>query len=762
MTTPYTSQSVPHDSAHLHVTGKAQYVDDIPTHRDTLHLAFGLSKIAKGKLQSIDLVDVKNAQGVVKVITASDIPGKNDVSPAHSNEPLLAQDQVEYIGQPIFLVVADNYTNARKAARLAKIVYEQELPVITIDQALKTESFFEKPLVYEVGEPDLVISKAPHNVEGQIELGGQEQFYLEGQIAMAIPQEQDGMMIYSSSQHPSEVQHKAADCLNTPINNIRVEVRRMGGAFGGKESQATPIACAAAIAAKLTGKPCKLKFDRDDDFVITGKRHDFRIKYRVGFDQSGKIQGIVFQHYIRCGWSLDLSLAVCDRAMLHIDNAYHLPHARVESYRLKTNTQSATAFRGFGGPQAIAGIERVIDHLAHHLRVDPCEIRQTNFYPSPLSRKLKKTHYGMIVKDCQLSEIFSELLSTSNYYERRKAIREWNQSSPILKKGIAISPVKYGISFTLSHLNQAGSLVHVYQDGSIHLNHGGTEMGQGLMVKIAQVAAHEFGQPLHSVRISPADTDKIPNTSATAASSGADINGMATKIACNKIVDRLKDFLALEHQIPTEQVTFIEGEFQVRNETYTFKEVIAKAYTNRISLSATGFYATPKLHWNRFKGQGRPFFYFAYGAAVSEVIIDTLTGENKIIRADILHDVGRSINPAIDLGQIEGGFVQGYGWLTTEELFWDNKGELKTHAPSTYKIPTCSDRPLDLRVKLWENGWNKEQTIYNSKAVGEPPLILGISVLLAISDAIAATKSSYPSLNAPATPERILTTILQS
>ena len=759
--TTYQSKAIHHDSAVLHVTGKAQYVDDIPTPKGMLHLAFGLSTQAKAKIKSIDLSKVNDSNGVVRTINASEIPGKNDVSPTHGNEPLLAEEQVEYIGQPIFIVVADSYMNARKAAVKAVIKYEKLDPIITIDQAINAKSYLEKPMAYSTGDPDSAIQNSDHQISGELELGGQEQFYLEGQIALAVPQEDEGILIYSSTQHPSEVQHKTADCLNIPFNNIRVEVRRMGGAFGGKESQATPLACAAAIATRLTGKPCKLRFDRDDDFIITGKRHDFWISYQVGFDQSGKIQGIIFKQYVRCGWSLDLSLPVSDRAMLHIDNAYYLPNARVESYRLKTNTQSATAFRGFGGPQGIAGIERVMDHIAHHLNDDPSRVRINNFYPPPHSKNLKKTHYGMVVEDCMIKEMFQELLQTSDYYKRRENIREWNETSPILKKGIAITPVKFGISFTLTHLNQAGSLVHVYQDGSIHLNHGGTEMGQGLMIKIAQVAAHEFGQPIRSIRISPADTDKIPNTSATAASSGADINGMATKIACNKIITRLKKFLAQEHQLPLEEVLFNDGEFKLREEVYSFKEVITKAYSNRISLSATGFYATPKLYWDRFKGQGRPFFYFAYGAAVSEVIIDTLTGENKIIRADILHDVGRSINPAIDIGQIEGGFVQGYGWLTTEELFWDDNGNLKTHAPSTYKIPAFSDRPPDFRVNLWEKGWNKEQTIYNSKAVGEPPLILGISVLMAISDAISYTKDSYPSLNAPATPERILTTILQ-
>ncbi len=762
MSTYKAKPDIHHDSAKLHVTGEAQYIDDLDSTEGALHLAFGLSKVARGKINSINLEPVRQSEGVVMVLLSSDLPASNDVSPSPYWEPLLAKDIVEHIGQPIFIVIADTNLNARKAARKAHIDIEELKPLLTIDEALEERSLFEDPLVYKNGNPESAINTSAKVLSGAIEIGGQEHFYLEGQVAMAIPQENGGMLVYSSTQHPSEVQHKVADTLGVSMNYVRVEVRRMGGGFGGKESQANAVSCACAIAAKFTGKPCRFRYDRDDDFLITGKRHDCRIKYQVGFDTSGKINGVIIDQFVRCGWSLDLSLPVADRAMLHSDNAYFLPASKISSFRVKTNTQSATAFRGFGGPQGMVGIERIIDHIAHDLKMDPLDVRKINFYNAPNSGTVQKTHYGMEVEDCIINEIVDELVLTSEYRKRRQEVQEWNEKNPLLKRGIALTPVKFGISFTLTHLNQAGSLVHVYRDGSIHLNHGGTEMGQGLMIKIAQIAANTLGQPVGSVRITPADTDKVPNTSATAASSGTDINGMATKIACEKIINRLIGFLAERHQSPPKEVRFEQGEFKVLNETYGFKEVINDAYLNRVSLSATGFYSTPKLHWDRKIGKGRPFFYFAYGAAVSEVLIDVLTGENKLLRADIIHDVGNSVNPAIDLGQVEGGFVQGYGWLTTEELYWDKKGFLRTHAPSTYKIPACRDRPMDLRVKLWEKGWNREETIFNSKAVGEPPLMLGISVFLAISNAIASITKGYPSLDAPATPERILKTLTRN
>jgi len=755
---------LPHDAARLHVTGAARYTDDLPTPANTLHLAFGLSEIACGVIRSINLDAVRTAPGVVSVLTADDLPGENDVSAAAHDEPLLSDGSIHYVGQPIFLVIADSHMAARKAARLAVIEYDELPALLSIDDAIEADSCFEEPLQFLKGDPDSAIASAPHRISGTVEMGGQEHFYLEGQVALAMPQEDGDMLVHASTQHPSEIQHKVAEALAMPFNAVRVETRRMGGGFGGKESQGNALAVACAVAARLTGRPCKMRYDRDDDMIITGKRHDFRIEYQVGFDDEGRILGVDFTQYARCGWAQDLSLPVADRAMLHADNAYHLPNARIISHRLRTNTVSNTAYRGFGGPQGVLGIERVVDHIAHALGLDPLVVRQRNFYTS--FSKLQDDHqpqttpYHQKVEDSIIDELVAALVEKSDYYARRKAIADWNAQNPVLKKGIALTPVKFGISFTLTFLNQAGALVHIYSDGSIHLNHGGTEMGQGLFTKVAQVAAQSFGLPLEAVKITATDTGKVPNTSATAASSGSDLNGMAVKAACDTLRSRISDFLRDHFKAPESDVTFADGKVRVGNHELPFAEVAQLAYQNRISLSSTGFYATPDIQWDRVKGRGRPFYYFAYGAAVTEVVIDTLTGENRILRTDIIHDVGRSLNPALDIGQIEGGYVQGAGWLTTEELVWDDKGRLTTHAPSTYKIPACSDRPRVFNVALWEGGENRADTIYRSKAVGEPPFMLGISAFLALSDALAACSGgTYPALDAPATAERMLMTL---
>jgi len=771
---------LPHDAAPLHVTGQARYVDDIPLPEGALHLAFGTSTIAHGDITALDLSAVRAAPGVVAVLSAEDLPDMPDCSPSVHDEPLLATGRVHYCGQPIFLVIAESHLAARKAARLAKVTYAPLPALLTVDEALAANSRFEQgPLIWTRGDAAKAIAAAPIKIEGRMEVGGQEHFYLEGQIAAALPQEGGDMHILCSSQHPTEIQHKVAHALHLPMAAVRVEMRRMGGGFGGKESQGNALAIACALAARLTGKPCKMRYDRDDDMVITGKRHDLAVIYRAGVDAEGHILGIEFTHLIRCGWSQDLSLAIADRAMLHADNCYHLANVRIESHRLKTNTQSATAYRGFGGPQGMVGIERVIDHIAHATGRDPLAVRKANFYRaqdpsgpgtghryggphSPHREEIgpQTTHYGMPVEDFIAHDLVAELERTSDFAARKAAIARWNQTSPILKRGIALTPVKFGISFTLTWLNQAGALVHVYQDGSVHLNHGGTEMGQGLNQKVAQVTASVFGLDASAVKITATDTGKVPNTSATAASSGADMNGMAAKAAAETIRDRMAAFIAEKHQVPPETVRFESGMVRVAGEDYDFARVAAWTYQARISLSSTGFYATPKIVWDRIKGQGRPFFYFAYGAAVTEVVVDTLTGENRILRADLLHDTGTSLNPAIDIGQVEGAYVQGAGWLTTEELVWDGKGRLMTHAPSTYKIPACSDRPPVFNVALWGRP-NGEDTVGKSKAVGEPPFMLGISAFLALSDAVAACGdgSVYPALEAPATAERVLQAI---
>lgn len=796
---------LPHDAAPLHVNGAARYVDDIPMPANTLHIAFGLSTIAHGDITSVDLGPARAAPGVVAVWDASDFPDMPDCSPSVHDEPLLAVGQVHYLGQPIYMVVATSHLAARHAARLARITYDARHALLTVDDALAANSRFEAgPVIWAKGDAPAAISAAPHQVEGQMEVGGQEHFYLEGQVAACLPQDGGEMVVHSSTQHPTEIQHKVAHALHLPMSAVRVEVRRMGGGFGGKESQGNALAIACAIVAQRLGRPAKMRYDRDDDMMITGKRHDLRILYRAGFDAAGKLAGVTFTHLMRCGWAQDLSLPVADRAMLHADNCYHLPHIRIESHRLKTHTQSATAFRGFGGPQGMIGIERVMDHVAHALGVNALDVRRANFYdardpgaanggasppappPAPpedifakrnaeditsrgaaggagshalsADTGVQTTPYHMVVEDFIGDQVVEALVASSDFAARRAAVDAWNRANPLLKRGIALTPVKFGISFTLTHLNQAGALVHVYQDGSIALNHGGTEMGQGLFQKVAQVAAGVFGVDTGMVRITATDTAKVPNTSATAASSGADLNGMAARAACEIIRDRMAVFIAGRHQAAPATVRFADGLVLVADESYGFAEVAALAYQARVSLSSTGFYATPKLQWDRKAGTGRPFLYFAYGAAVTEVVIDTLTGENRILRADLLHDTGTSLNPALDIGQVEGAYVQGAGWLTTEELVWDGKGALRTHAPSTYKIPACSDRPGVFNVALWGRP-NAEDTVGKSKAVGEPPFMLGISVLMALSDAVAACGPGYPALDAPATPERVLAAV---
>jgi len=746
-----------HDSAHKHVSGTAVYVDDIRVPDDTLVVLIGQSPHAHARITGMDVSAVAAADGVVAVLTHADIPGRNDCSPVHGDDPILAEDVVSYAGQAVFAIVAETMRAARDALPLAKIDYDPLPAVLTIEEAMRAGSWLGPSVTMESGAPDSALAGAPLRLSGRIEIGGQEHFYLEGQAALAIPGEDGDMTLHCSTQHPSEIQHKAADCLGVPNHAVTVETRRMGGAFGGKESQGSLPALLAALAARRTGRPAKTVYDRDDDFMLTGKRHDFRIDYDVGFDSEGRIQAVLFEQALRCGMSWDLSEAIAARAMCHADNAYHIPHMRVISHRCRTHTQSNTAFRGFGGPQGMVGIERVIDQVAHHLGLDPLVVRQRNFYPHKFSANGAKgrTPYGQIVEDCVLQDIVPRLAADADYEARRAEIEAFNSAGGMIRRGIALTPVKFGISFNTTFLNQAGALVHVYGDGSVHLNHGGTEMGQGLNTKVAQIVAHEFQIDFGAVKITATNTGKVPNTSATAASSGTDLNGMAAQAAARTIKSRMRDFLAEQHQCMPESVTFASGQVRAGAARMSFAEAVKACYLGRISLSATGFYATPKIHWDKTRSRGRPFYYYAYGAAVTEVATDLLTGENRILRTDILHDVGRSLNPAIDIGQIEGGFVQGAGWLTTEELVWDEAGHLRTHAPSTYKIPACADRPPVFNVALFDDGENTEDTIHKSKAVGEPPLMLAISVLMALSHALESVGDDYPMLDAPATPERL-------
>lgn len=751
--------AIPHDSSELHVSGEALYTDDLVEARGLLHIAVGMSAKAHARIKNIDLSAVLEAPGVVDVMIAEDIPGENNCGPVIADDPVLAPGLVQYVGQAVFAVAAETVDQARKAARLGVIEYEELEPILDARSAVAAASFVLPSETIKRGDSAAAIADAAHRLKDKLSVGGQDQFYLEGQIAMALPAEAGGMHVYSSTQHPSEVQHLVAAAIGKESKDVVVECRRMGGAFGGKESQAALIACIAALVAQKTGKPCKYRLDRDDDMIMTGKRHDFEIDYEVGFNGSGRIEGIEFVFASRCGMSADLSGAINDRAIFHCDNTYFLENVTIISHRCKTNTVSNTAFRGFGGPQGMYAIECVLDAIARYLGKDPLDVRRENFYGIDTRNT---THYQQTIEDNIIHDIVDELEKSSDYRQRVLEIRRYNNEHEHLKRGIALTPVKFGISFTATHLNQAGALLHVYTDGTVHLNHGGTEMGQGLFTKVAQVVAEELQIDIDRIKNMASDTSKVPNASATAASSGSDINGKAAQAAARTIKKRLVKFAAEHYSVEEGEIVFANNEVQVGKSRVAFEELIYQAWFARISLSATGFYRTPKINYDRSTFSGRPFFYYAYGAAVSEVIIDTLTGEHRVLRVDILHDCGESLNPAIDMGQIEGGFIQGVGWLTSEELCWNDAGELMTHAPSTYKIPTSSDIPVDFRVKMLESAANREETIYRSKAVGEPPLMLCLSVFHAIRDAVASIGgyTRMPTLCAPATPEAVLEAVM--
>ncbi|GAA0403617.1 xanthine dehydrogenase molybdopterin binding subunit [Cocleimonas flava] len=750
-------KSHPHESAHLHVSGEAVYVDDIAEVNGTLYAALGLSERPHALIKSMDLSAVEAAEDVVAVLTAKDISGENECGPIVQDDPILADGLVQFVGQPMFVVVAKNYMAARRASVLAKVEYE-DLPAIMTPQEAKLQgSFVVPPMQLVRGEPEKKLKDSPHRSKGTFYVGGQEQFYLEGQISYAIPKEDNGMLVYCSTQHPTEMQHLVAHSTKRDFNQVLIETRRMGGGFGGKESQSGLFACVAAICADYLKCSVKIRLDRDDDFMATGKRHCFYYEYDVGFDEDGRILAAKVEMVLRSGFSTDLSPPVATRAVCHFDNAYYLSDVEIHAMCGKTNTQSNTAFRGFGGPQGAIVIENIIDNIARDLGKDALEIRKANFYGNA---ERNVTPYGQTVEDNVIHELVAELEETSDYVARRAEIKAYNETSPILKKGLALTPVKFGISFNVVHFNQAGALVHIYTDGSILVNHGGTEMGQGLNTKVAQVVALVLGVDLSRVRATATDTSKVVNTSATAASSGTDLNGKAAENAAAQIKQRFAEYIAHKWGGDIQDVLFENDTVSLDKQSIPFTELVVEAYENRIQLWSDGFYKTPKLNWDKDKLQGRPFFYFAYGAAVSEVIVDTLTGEMKLLRADLLHDAGNPINTAIDIGQVEGAFIQGMGWLTTEDLWWNPKGKLMTHAPSTYKIPAVNDCPDDLRVKLFHNP-NHEDTILRSKAVGEPPLLLGFSVFFAIRDAIAsvADYKINPPLDAPATPENIMNAI---
>ncbi len=749
-------KSLPHDSAALHVSGTATYVDDILEIEGTLHVVPGYARDgAKGKIIKCDLSAVRAAPGVVAVLTLADIPGKNDCSPTPAgDDPIFAKGEIEFHGQVIFAVVGRTRDVALRAARLAVIEIEKQKPAVSVQDAMASERpDLLKPYAFNSKGIATALKGAPHRVKGKLKIGGQEQFYLEGQVAYAIPQEKGGMLVHSSTQHPTEIQHCVAAMLGVDDAKVTCECRRMGGGFGGKESQAAQWAALAALAVHVTGHPAKCRLDRDDDMMLTGKRHDFEAEYDVAFGKDLRVAAASVDLFARCGYSADLSDAICDRAMFHADNAYYYPEFHIGTRRLKTNTVSNTAFRGFGGPQGVIFAEAMMEGAAITLGLDALDLRKKNLY----TKNRNETPYGQKISEHVLAEIISTLEKTSGYQKRRKEIDAFNGKSKVLKKGIALTPVKFGISFTFTQMNQAGALVHVYADGSVHLNHGGTEMGQGLYQKVAQVVAEVFGIDVARVAITATRTDKVPNTSPTAASSGTDLNGMAARNAALAIKERMAEVAAKKLGVRKSALNFSGGKVSAGRKSVSFAELASVCKAGRVSLSSTGYYATPDIHWDRPSGRGHPFFYFANGASCSEVLVDTLTGEMKVTRVDILHDVGHSLNPAIDIGQIEGGFVQGMGWLTTEELVFDAEGRLRTHAPSTYKIPCASDVPEDFRTELYASKGNKVDTIYRSKAVGEPPLMLPISVWCAIMNAVASLKPGIvPQLDAPATPEAIM------
>ena len=752
------NKNLAHDSGIKHVSGFAEYTDDISEPLNTLYGAIGWSKKAHAKIKKIDLDNVRKSEGVISVVTYSDIPGRNDVGPVFDGDPIFPKTKVEYYGQPLFAVAATSMEFARKAVLKAKIFYQELKPVITIKDALKKKSLLFDPRIIKKGNASQKINNSKNKLKGNFTTGSQEHFYLEGQVALVIPKEDNNFLIYSSTQHPSETQQILAKMLNQKSNSIDVLVRRIGGGFGGKETNFITAAICCLLSHK-TKKPIKLRLDRDDDIIITGKRHDFFSDYEVGFDEKGRINGLKLKLASRCGMSPDLSMAINERALLHIDNAYFLRDLEVKNYLCKTNTASSTAFRGFGGNQGMMAIENILDNISRFLKKDPAEVRKINFYGN---KDRNVTHYGMKITDNVINELFENLKIKSNYKKRSQKIKQFNQINKFKKKGIAITPVKFGISFTTIHLNQAGALVHIYTDGSIHMNHGGIEMGQGTHTKIAQLVSNSLGVPYEKVKISATNTSKVPNTSASAASSTTDLNGAATLNAVSKIKSNLNNFIRKKYKIFSKnEPMYKSGHIYFGNRVFNFDQIIKEAYLNRVSLSSSGFYSTPKINFNKKTFKGRPFYYFCYGAAVTEVTIDTLTGESVLDRVDILQDAGNAINPALEHGQIEGGFVQGQGWLTMEEVIWGDDGKIKTFSPSTYKIPAVTDIPKIFNVEIYKKGINVEKVVNKAKTTGEPPLMLAMSVFFAIKDAIASI-SNYqktPDLDAPATAEKILLSI---
>ncbi|GAB4371549.1 MAG: xanthine dehydrogenase molybdopterin binding subunit [Calditrichia bacterium] len=759
---------IPHESAIHHVTGEAVYVDDMMTNEQLLTGKVVYSPHARARIKSFNLEPARRLPGVHAVLSYRDIPGVNQMGPVIKDEPCLAKSEVNFIGQGVFLIAAQNEEICREAEKRIEVDYEPLEPILSIEQAIAENSALGPWRKIERGEVDSTLRIAPHTIRGELYTGAQEHWYLETQVCLCFPGEGDEIVVYSSTQHPSETQLLVAEVLGIHSKDVVVEVRRLGGGFGGKETQANHYACWTALLSRATGRPVKIRLHRDDDQRMTGKRHPYLIKYQVGFDDDGQILALDVEQNSDGGAANDLSYAILERGMLHADNAYYIPNMRVCARAWKTNHPPNTAMRGFGAPQGIAAMETVIDRIARYLKKDAADIRHKNFYGL---NERNVTHYGETVEHNRLFILYDKIIRSSRYRNRREEIDRFNRQNEFVKRGMALTPVKFGISFTTSFLNQAGALVNVYKDGTILVNHGGVEMGQGLHTKILNIAAAEFGVRLSRIKVNATDTSKVPNTSATAASSGSDLNGMAVKNAIDKLKKRMAKVLAdhFSRNAPQGKPTrprdiIFENDriFDRQNpqRSISFAEAIPICYLSQISLSATGYYRTPKIGFDREKGQGRPFHYYAFGMAVTEVELDVLTGSHKIIRTDIIHDVGNSLNPAMDKGQVVGGFIQGVGWCTTEEIKWDEKGNLLTYSPDTYKIPSVGDIPENFRVELLRN-YPNFNTIRQSKAVGEPPFMLAFSAWLAIKDAVSAVGNHEfePEFSLPATNEVILLSI---
>ena len=758
------SRSLRHDSAVGHVTGRALYVDDTAQRRPMLEVWPVMAPHARAKITRRDATQARACAGIAAVLLAEDIPGENNVGPVRPDEPMLATDEIQFHGQIVAIVVGDSIRACRAAAALVEVDYVPLPPLLGVRAAMAAGSFHAPPHELVRGDVTAALAAAPHTLEGEFEFGGQEHFYLETQAAWAEAGEDGTMLVHSSTQHSSEIQNIVAEVLHVARHKVVVQSPRMGGGFGGKETQGNGPAAIVALAALKTGRPVRWQLDRDVDMTLTGKRHPFWAKFKVGYDGEGRLLGSQVELVSDGGWSMDLSQAICDRALFHLDNAYFIPAVRFTGRIAKTNVTSHTAFRGFGGPQGMLVVEEIVARVAGRLGLAPEVVRARNFYHG--AGETNTTHYREDLGINRIQDVWNRVLTEAGFAERRRAIAAWNAQSGRVKRGLAVTPVKFGISFTLTRYNQAGALVLIYPDGSVQVNHGGTEMGQGLNAKMLGVAMRELGVSAEKIRLMPTSTDKVPNTSPTAASSGADLNGAAVRNACEILRERLRPVAAQllgADETETRELDFAGDAVTVRGEPVrgvAFAAVCQRAYLERVSLSTTGFYKTPGIHWDWAKAAGRPFHYFSYGASVSEVEVDGYTGMHRVRRVDIVHDVGDSLNSGIDRGQIEGGFVQGMGWLTREELKWDAKGRLLTHSASTYQIPAFSDAPVEMNVTLLPMA-AQPNTIHGSKAVGEPPLMLAFSVREAIRDAVAhfGAPGGEVLLASPATGEAIFAAV---